>query len=255
MGFNNRFDSIIREAIKQFPNVPMYIIKGVIQTESGFKERAYNPETSVPNDASRGLMQLLFKTAQGLGFRGTPEQLFLPSTNIYYGVKLLSDNFKRAGDWPRALSAYNGGFRPSLGFGEPINRAGVRCMGRVVPIGEFCNQSYVNKTLRNAAVFASEEGISQTALPFRNSPTSGNWECASIGTSSGNTSETKEVKMFGSGWKGKTGAIVTAIGSVLGALGEIGVTLPGPVANGWEFIIGLGVSLGIFGVRDALDKK
>ena len=61
--------------------------------------------------------------------------------------------------------------------------------------------------------------------------------------------------MFGSGWKGKLGAIVAAVGTGLGALGEIGVSMPGAITSGWEFIVGIGVSLGIFGIRDALDKK
>lgn len=162
----NKYDTYIQRAIHDFPNVPKYIVKAVIAHESGFNEKAFRDEPKI-GDASRGLMQLLSRTARALGYGGDPEGLFSPGVNVYYGTKLLSQNFERAGIWPDALSAYNGGFRPELAFGSVARRAGINCMGRVVPIGEYCNQSYVDTVLRHAAYFASKEGVASTALPFR----------------------------------------------------------------------------------------
>ncbi len=160
-----QYDTFIRRAVHDFPVVPMYMVKAVIAVESGFNPKAYREEKKI-SDASRGLMQLLLQTARALGFGGTAEDLFSPGANIWYGTKLLSQNIGRTGSWPAALSAYNGGFRPHLGFGEVVKRPGVRCMGRVVPVGEFCNQSYVDKVLKRAVEYASKEGVSENALPF-----------------------------------------------------------------------------------------
>lgn len=162
----DKYDGYVERATEKFPNVPMYIVKAVIAAESEFAERAFRSEPKI-NDASRGLMQVLLSTARSLGYTGNPDGLFAPGTNIFYGTKLLSQNFTRAGNWPDAVSAYNGGFRPELGFGSPMRRSGVRCMDHTVPVGDYCNQKYVDKVLKYAAYFASKEGIAVSALPFR----------------------------------------------------------------------------------------
>lgn len=169
----NKWDREIREASTAFPSVPVYIVKAVIAQESRFNETAYNPEKGKPTGPSRGLMQMTERTARALGYGGTVENLMLPAINIYYGTQLLSENFRRAGNWPGTVSAYNGGFRSALGFGTPMRRTGVRCMGRIVPIGEFCNQTHVDKVLRYAAYFAEKEGVPQAALPFSVPPLAG----------------------------------------------------------------------------------
>lgn len=156
-----KFDAYIHRARQQFPDVPSWVIKAVIATESCFDPGAYNPETGSPTGASRGLMQVTEKTAQGLGFSGSPNRLNDPATNIYYGTKLLSQLYK--GDWRDAVSAYNGGYRPHLGFGARMERKGVRCMGRVVPVGEYCNQKHVERFMKHAKYFAAKDGVT---LPF-----------------------------------------------------------------------------------------
>lgn len=163
MGYPNetKFDGYIARARSDFPNVPSWVIKAVIATESCFDPGAYNPETGSATGASRGLMQVTELTAKGLGYTGSPEGLRAPSTNIYYGTKLLSQLYK--GDWLDAVSAYNGGYRPHLGFGSRMERTGVRCMGRIVPIGEYCNQKHVTRFARHAKYFAAKEGV---RLPF-----------------------------------------------------------------------------------------
>ena len=163
MGYpnENKFDAAIQSARRSFPDVPTWVIKGVIATESCFDPGAYNPETGSATGASRGLMQMTEKTASGLGFTGSPNKLNDPATNVYYGTKLLSQLYK--GDWRDAVSAYNGGYRPQLGFGARMQRSGVRCMGRIVPIGEYCNQKHVDRFMKHAKYFAAKEGAT---LPF-----------------------------------------------------------------------------------------
>ena len=94
-------------------SVPESWIRAVIETESAWKPTAYRAEPQI-NDASYGLMQLLYRTAQGLGYTGTTEGLYNPAINIDLGTKLLGDLRKRYGDdFRRIYSAYNSG-RPDL---------------------------------------------------------------------------------------------------------------------------------------------
>lgn len=265
----NKYDTYIKRAVHDFPDVPTYIVKAVIAHESGFNEKAHRDEPQIA-DSSRGLMQLLLKTARAVGYGGTPDGLYSPGVNIYYGTKLLSQNFARTGNWPDALSAYNGGFRPTLAFGSVARRAGIKCMGRVVPIGEYCNQQYVDTVLRYAAYFASREGIAVSALPFRGSQGNSGTERGNAGNGvGGSPSVLRGVKgwlikvaikhylggrMFGKGWKAKAGAVLAAVGAVLGALTELGVALPGVVADTWTQIVAIGAALGIYGIRDKQER-
>jgi soluble lytic murein transglycosylase-like protein len=111
-GVWDRYDAIISEASRAF-GVPVSWIKAVIGTESSFRERALRNEPAI-NDRSVGLMQLLTRTARGLGFAGTDEELFDPRTNIFLGTQLLAQLRARYGDdFRRVYSAYNSG-RPDL---------------------------------------------------------------------------------------------------------------------------------------------
>ncbi len=102
------YDDIIREAAATY-SVPFAWIKAVIGTESGFDPDAYRAEPQI-DDASYGLMQLLYRTAQGLGYSGPPEGLFEPRTNIMLGAKLLGQLVSRYGmDFEKVYSAYNSG--------------------------------------------------------------------------------------------------------------------------------------------------
>jgi hypothetical protein len=62
-------------------------------------------------DDSLGLMQLNYEvgTPQGEGYTGTPEGLFDPYTNIYYGTKYFLTQLARFKDWNTAIAAYNAG--------------------------------------------------------------------------------------------------------------------------------------------------
>ena len=152
------YDGIIRPMAAQ-QHVPVALVKAVIAHESRFVPTAIRGEPQL-NDASRGLMQLLFATAQGLGFNGQADALFNPGVNIPLGIRYLAEQLARAGgDWAGAVSAYNGGYRPELGFGRRTTKVVTVCLARdqvtgkcirtrTVPIGEFANQDYVNDVFR-----------------------------------------------------------------------------------------------------------
>lgn len=102
------YDSIIQRYAPMF-GVPATFVAAVIETESGGDPRAYRAEPQL-QDASRGLMQLLYSTASGLGYGGVPDGLYDPDTNIFFGTKLLADLRRRYGTDPRRVySAYNSG--------------------------------------------------------------------------------------------------------------------------------------------------
>lgn len=151
----NAFDPEVTAASRQY-GVPVALIKAIIGAESGFDPRAYRPESPRPSlppspdfpnggDASIGLMQLLVRTARALGFAGTIEDLYQPRVNIGLGTRLLKQNLDRAGgDVPNAVSAYNGGWRPSLGYGSPL------------PSGLYGNQVYVERVMQYVVYFAGQ---------------------------------------------------------------------------------------------------
>lgn len=103
------YDGMIRGASEAY-KVPFDWIKAIIGTESGFNPTAYRAEPAI-NDASYGLMQLLYSTARWMGFAGEPEQLFNPAVNIDIGTKYLAYLIGRYGgdSFERIYSAYNSG--------------------------------------------------------------------------------------------------------------------------------------------------
>lgn len=163
------YDRLIREAGARHQVEPA-LIKAIIAQESRFRPRAHRPEPNAgPNgDGSYGLMQILLATARALGHTGPAEGLYDPATNIEYGTRCLVDCLRRASTLAGAVSAYNGGYRPQLGFGEPARRPLRICLAwdtaqrgnclrwRHVAPGEFANQSYVDAVLRQRATYVAE---------------------------------------------------------------------------------------------------
>lgn len=102
------FQSIVTEYAGQF-SLDENLVKAVIWKESsGFPdaERWEGEEYGY----SRGLMGLLYTTAQQMGFTGEPDDLFDPEINIQYGTAYLRWQLDRYGqDLRMALSAYNAG--------------------------------------------------------------------------------------------------------------------------------------------------
>ena len=157
----NKYDTEIQSASDAY-GVPVFLIKAIMSLESEFLPGAYRNEparSSLPptpdfpagGDRSIGLMQLLVRTARTLGYTGavgdrsTLTGLYDPATNIALGVELLRDDVAEAArrglGLDAAVSAYNGGWRPSLGFGAKLSS------------GQFANQSYVNVVQARAQYF------------------------------------------------------------------------------------------------------
>jgi soluble lytic murein transglycosylase-like protein len=89
-------------------HIPDGLTLATIETESSFDANAYRYEAKI-NDASYGLMQILFKTAQWMGYKGDPEGLYDPETNIEWATAYHNYLFKRYGDWDAVIHSYNEG--------------------------------------------------------------------------------------------------------------------------------------------------
>lgn len=165
------WDTAIQSASVRF-GVPVALIKAIIGQESAFRPTAYRAEPAI-GDASIGLMQILYATAKGEGYTGPVGSatgltgLYDPATNVMYGTSYLATCLARAnGLIPAAISMYNGGYRPELGFGAPAPKRVVVCLRRdntgkcieskTVEAGQFANQSYINAVLSNIAYFESQ---------------------------------------------------------------------------------------------------
>jgi soluble lytic murein transglycosylase-like protein len=61
--------------------------------------------------SSYGLMQVMYSTARDFGFKGEPEELFVPRTSLTYGCRYFAYLLQKwaKGDVKKALAAYNGG--------------------------------------------------------------------------------------------------------------------------------------------------
>lgn len=86
---------------------PEYTL-AVIDIESAFDVDAHNLDD--PAGGSIGLMQLLYPTAQDMGYRGSREHLFLPFENINFGITYFKRKLRQyKGDALSAAAAYNAG--------------------------------------------------------------------------------------------------------------------------------------------------
>ena len=145
--------------------VPVALVYAVVEQESNWKPRAYNPEGSGTNP-SLGLMQIRVSTARGLGFVGEPEGLYNPYINLDLGCKFLGDlisNARKNGfGTDSAISSYNGG--PSTdrpGDGKRGVKSKGKCTGGLRD--PFCNQSYVDSVVDRWARYAAEIPKTPTA--------------------------------------------------------------------------------------------
>ena len=95
---NHGYDSLIRREARANRLDPA-LVKAVIAAESNFSPQA------VSRAGAQGLMQLMPKTALGLGV----EDPFKAPENVSGGSKYLRQMLDRYGDLTRALAAYNAG--------------------------------------------------------------------------------------------------------------------------------------------------
>lgn len=85
-------------------SVPVELLRKVVRTESTF-----NP--AARNGPYWGLMQILPKTAEGLGYRGSPKGLLDAETNLIYGGAYLANAYIIAGgNSERAHSLFKTGY-------------------------------------------------------------------------------------------------------------------------------------------------
>lgn len=153
------YDSIISEASQAW-DVPFSLIKAIIERESDFDPNAYRAELQI-SDASRGLMQLLYVTAQALGFTGGADDLYDPTLNIRLGTRYLRDligTASRSGyGIDSAISAYNAGFS--------AQRTGDGKRTGSTTDTPFINQAYVDAVIAAANAYSSEasSGVPQLA--------------------------------------------------------------------------------------------
>lgn len=113
-----RYGYLIRRSAEQYDLDPNLIF-ATIMVESGGNTYAIRHEPRI-HDASYGLGQLLYGTARGIGYRGTPEGLFDPAVNIDLIAKYHKRNFDHYTELNpvQLTTAYNTGSpykRPTAG--------------------------------------------------------------------------------------------------------------------------------------------
>jgi len=156
----DNFDWAIREITTEL-DIPFHLVKGMIALESGFNPKAYRYEKHI-DDASRGLMQILLRTARAVGFKGEKEALFKPHTNIFYGVKHLKNLYSRYKDWPKAIVSYN--------MGSPVTAAKqtayqAKLYGKAKPSWTFANEPYLTKVLNYSHFYEQREKDKLKPIP------------------------------------------------------------------------------------------
>lgn len=141
--------------------VSVPLVRAMIGAESGFNPRAYRAEPHI-GDASRGLMQLLYKTAKGIGYTGSAEGLYDPATNIRLGVRFLSELVTaKGGDQWAAVSAYNNGNGKRATAQTRVclarDSAGACVKYFTAEPGQFLNQPYVDRVGQLLEYFADQD--------------------------------------------------------------------------------------------------
>jgi soluble lytic murein transglycosylase-like protein len=115
------------KAASEKHGIPVSLLHSMVIQESGGKPSAYRfepayyerylkgkPEWSNLDpdrvSASYGLFQIMLPTARQFGFKGEPEELFIPTLNVEIACKILKNLLEWSeGDIPKAVAAYNGG--------------------------------------------------------------------------------------------------------------------------------------------------
>lgn len=113
-----RYGYLIRRSATEY-DIDPNLIFATIMVESSGNTYAVRQEPRI-HDASYGLGQLLYNTARGIGYRGTPEGLFDPAVNIDLIAKYHKRNFDHYADLNAVelTTAYNTGSpykRPTAG--------------------------------------------------------------------------------------------------------------------------------------------
>lgn len=136
--------------------VPVSVLKGVAAMESAFNPKAYRAEPQI-NDASYGLMQILHKTAAGVGYTGAPDGLFDPATNIKYGGVYLAGLLKKYPDLSAAVASYNMGRPRKASETTDIIKKIYPATDAERATWVYANQPYVDRVMSYIAYFQTFE--------------------------------------------------------------------------------------------------
>lgn len=90
--------------IGQQYGLPSGLLPSVLQNESGFNARAYNPTTG-----ATGIAQFLPSTAANPGYGIAPFDPTNPYASTKSAAQLLNALFNKLGSWTSAISSYSGG--------------------------------------------------------------------------------------------------------------------------------------------------
>ena len=84
--------------------VPVKLAMAVVEVESNYRANARGAAGEI------GLMQIMPRTARGIGYKGSFKNLYNPNTNIRYGMKYLGKAYRLGGRTTcGAILKYNAG--------------------------------------------------------------------------------------------------------------------------------------------------
>jgi len=140
--------------------VPLAVLKGFFALESQFDAKSYRAEPQI-NDASYGIAQTLYKTAQGVGYKGTPEGLFDPYTSAKYGARFIAQLHKKYPNDLDVIAAYNAGYpRPitkTTQFIADLFKYPIAYKTNPPAGWVYANQCYVDRVAAYIAYYAAVE--------------------------------------------------------------------------------------------------
>ncbi len=114
------YDPIIRKYAR-LNGMNFQFIRAVIFSESSFRVNALGRAGEI------GLMQIKPRTARGMGFRGSRNQLYIPENNIKYGIMYLKKAKDRSdGSICGTILKYNAGL-----YAKRMNPISARYCGKV----------------------------------------------------------------------------------------------------------------------------
>lgn len=94
-------------SVSQEFNLPDGLLEAICFVESSHNTRVVNKSDG--GSPSIGVCQIKYTTARQMGYRGYPNTLFKPISNIYYAGKYLRHQINRYGEMLPAIAAYNSG--------------------------------------------------------------------------------------------------------------------------------------------------
>lgn len=148
----NKYNTEILKA-SQETGVPVAVIKGFVALESAFTPAAIKSEVHL-NDASYGLMQILYKTAKGVGYQGDPGGLLDPYTSLYFGAKFLRGLLDKYPSLSDAIASYNMGFPRKAKDTTPLI---IKLYGHPDTSWIYANQPYVDRVSAYIAYYQTFE--------------------------------------------------------------------------------------------------